>query len=117
MTKRVKVPAEVTLEYWSGKDIPGRKYVNFPVDPEFTAELTLSISDDSEADPRVRVLGGRRPQVNFEGTPRALEAFGKYLIALARVNTANPNLHMHFEDVRDAYGDTAHLIVRRVGTP
>ena len=117
MTKRVKVPTEVTLEYWSGKDVPGRKYVNVPVDPEFTAELTLSISDDGEADPHACVLGGRRPQVNFEGTPRALEEFGKYLIALARLKTADPNPHAHFEDVRDAYGDTAHLIVRRFGAP
>lgn len=114
MTNRVRVPTEVELEYYAGTDVPGKTYVNMPVDPDFTEELTLTIRlDDLDADPRVDVLGGRRPQINLAGTPRALEALGRYLIALARLNTADPDPHEHFEDVRNSDGGTVHLIVRR----
>jgi len=111
---RVRVATELELEYYTGTDIPGKQYVNTPVDPEFTEELTLTIRpDELDGDPRVDVLGGRRPQVNLVGTARALEALGKYLIALARLNTADPDPHEHFEDLRNADGGTVHLIVHR----
>jgi hypothetical protein len=114
MTKRVQVRAEVELEYWTGTDIPGQRYLNMPVDPDFTNELEVAIRfDDLEADPRVRIQGDRRPQVNLVGSPRALEAFGRYLIALARLDSADPDPHEHFEDVRNADGGTVHLIVHR----
>jgi len=118
MTHRLKVAAELELEYYAGTDVPGKRYASMPVDAEFTEELTVSIRvDDPEADPRVDPLGGRRPQVNLVGTPRALEALGKYLIALARLRTVDPDPHEHFEDVRNADGGTVHLIVHRANTP
>jgi hypothetical protein len=114
MTKKhIRVPVEVELVYHGGKDIPGRVYRHTPVDPQFTAELTLTIRFDDVADPRLDPLGGRRPQVDFAGTPRALEAFGTYLIAMARLETTDPSPHTHFEEVQNFDGGTVHLIVRR----
>ncbi|MBX6331320.1 MAG: hypothetical protein IRY91_05675 [Gemmatimonadaceae bacterium] len=115
MSKRVAVPTNVVLEYWQGRDLPGVVYENTPVDPEHTDELTIALRSDEPddtSDPRTPLFLGR-PQVHFAGTPRALEAFGRYLIALARLETADPNPHEHFEDVQNADGGTIHLIVRR----
>jgi hypothetical protein len=39
-----------------GTDIPGKKYVNVLVDPDFIEELTFTIRlDDLDTDPRVDV--------------------------------------------------------------
>jgi len=116
MSDRVAVPTNVVLEYWQGHDIPGHVYENAPVDPEYTDELTIALRSDEPddaIDPRTPLFMGR-PQIHFAGTPRALEAFGTYLIALARLESADPDLHEHFEDVQHADGGTVHLIVHRV---
>jgi len=116
MNKRVHIVAEIPLEYWRGEEKPGVTYRNAEVDPEYTAELVFAIrSDDSDADPREQVMKDR-PQVHVAGTPRALEAFGCYLIALARLETLDPDVHDHFEDVQNDDGGTIHLIVHRVGS-
>lgn len=113
MSERISLPTEIILEYWKGEDVPGRIYSNAPVDPDFTGELTVAVrSDDDDTDPRTPLFSGR-PQVHFAGTPRALEAFGRYLIALARLQTADSDPQEHFEDVQNADGGTTHLIVHR----
>jgi hypothetical protein len=85
------------------------------VDPPFTNELSVDVSpDDSDSlgiPPELTRLG--RLQVQLAGTPRALEALGTYLIALARLQTRDPDVHDHFEDVQYEPGGTTHLIVRR----
>ncbi|MGH7719325.1 MAG: Imm32 family immunity protein [Gemmatimonadaceae bacterium] len=116
MSERVRVTTEIPLDYWSGQDTPGVVYQNAPVDPEHTDELVVAVrSDDSDTDPQERVVTGR-PQIHFAGTPRALEAFGRYLIALARLQTLDPDIHQHFEDVQNDDGGTVHLIVHRVNS-
>ena len=114
MSQRTAVTTAITLEYWVGNDIPGVSYENAPVEPEFVDEITIALRSDDAAivDPRTPLYGGR-PQVHLVGTTRALEAFGKYLIALARLETADPDPHEHFESVRNADGGTVHLIVHR----
>jgi len=115
MSEKVSVTAQIPLEYWRGEDVPGVVYQNVPIEPEHTDELVMAIrSDDGGDDPRERVVDGR-PQVHLAGTPRALEAFGRYLIALARLETLDPDVHEHFEDVQNDDGGTVHLIVHRTG--
>jgi hypothetical protein len=113
MSERVDVPTQVLLQYWRGKDEPGRLYQNAPVEPEFTEELIIALRhDDGEGDPRAPLIDGAA-QVHLSGTPRALESFGRYLIALARLETADPDPHEHFEEVQNADGGNVHLIVHR----
>lgn len=117
MSQRKSITAEIALEYWRGEEVEGQVYRNAPVEPAHTDELTVAIrSDDGTADAREPVVPGR-PQVHLAGTPRALEAFGRYLIALARLETIDPDVHEHFEDVRNDDGGTVHLIVRRLTAP
>lgn len=106
---------ELVLAYHTGIDDPERGvFSTRPVDPEFTNELRLGVyTDDPETIGFPSQLAGERLQVQLAGTPRALEALGTYLIALARLNTSDPDPHEHFEDVRDERGGDVHLIVRR----
>ena len=114
MSERVTIPAAIELEYWQGREIRGSVYRNFPVDPDHTDELIIAVrSDESNDGPRPPAIRDR-PQVHLAGTPRALEAFGRYLIALARLDTHDRDVHEHFEDVQNDDGGTVHLIVRRV---
>jgi hypothetical protein len=114
MSSKRSVTAQIALEYWMQADSPGHATQHVPVDPQYTDELILAVrSDEQDADPRARVVSGR-PQVHLAGPPRALEAFGRYLIALARLDSQDPDVHEHFEDVQNDDGGTAHLIVRRL---
>ena len=108
-------PAEILLSYYAGVDDPERGiYTARPVDPEFTDELRVAVYvDDDETLGFPPELLGKRLQVQRSGSARALEAFGIYLVALARLDSSDPDPHEHFEDVSDERGGTVHLIVRR----
>ena len=113
MSDRISVPIDVTLEYWCGEEASERPNAHTPVDPAFTNELTIAVrSDEDGIDPRYQPFLGRA-QVHLAGTPRSLEEFGRYLIALARLETGEPDPHDHFEDVQNGEGATVHLIVHR----
>lgn len=114
MSDKRQVPIELLLEYWNQGERPGIFYGNAPVHPAHTDELTIAIrcDDDSVEDPRAQIVFCR-PQVHLVGTARSLEEFGRYLIALARLETSDPNPHDHFEDVQSDDGGAVHLIVRR----
>lgn len=112
MNKRKRETVTFELEYWSGPESENR-YTNMPVPPRYTAELVIGVRTNTGGPAQERVIKGR-PQVHFAGSPRALEAFGKYLIALANVRTRDPAPHDHFESVRNDDGGTVHLIVHRM---
>ena len=115
MSERLSIAAALTLEYWSGRDVPDQQYQSMPVEPEHTNELVVALRSDEEddsRDPRAPLFDGR-PQVHLAGSPRALEALGLYLIALARLATEDPDPHEHFEDVQNGDGGTVHLIIHR----
>jgi len=117
MSDKISVAAQISLEYWVGQDVAGVVYENMPVDPVYTNELALAIrSDDGDGDPRRPVTLGR-PQVHLAGTSRALEELGRYLIGLARLQTLDPDVHDHFEDVQNEDGGTVHLVIRLVKPP
>ena len=115
MSERITITAQLPLEYWVGEERAGVVYQNAPVDPEHTDEIVIGLrSDEDGADPQAPLLDGR-PQVHLAGTPRALEALGRYLVSLARLQTLDDEFHEHFEGVQNDDGGTVHLIVRRLG--
>ncbi|WP_331021430.1 Imm32 family immunity protein [Longimicrobium sp.] len=108
------------MRYRVGPDDPERGvYYTFPVEPRFTSELRIgAYLEDVDPDPLPPILKGGVLQIELAGTPRALEALGTYLIALARLETQDPNPHEHIEDVMHEGGGSVHLIIRRErGTP
>lgn len=105
---------ELLLQFYQGEDMPGQGiFYTRPVDPEFTDELEIAVYSDDDSIGVPESLQTLPLQVQMAGTPRALEAFGIYLIALARLETADPDPHEHFDDVRSPHGGM-HLIVRRM---
>jgi hypothetical protein len=113
---KISQPAQIELEYYSGEpnDPDIHSSERWMVPPDFTNELRLAVYPDDDRvfkSSELDKLG--RLQIEISGTPRAYEAFGRYLIALARLETSDDNPHDHFEDVEFAAGGTAHLIVRR----
>ena len=59
-----------------------------PADPTYTSELAIRIEDHPELSAENPAIFPENPsqlQVHLLGTPRALEALGRYLIALAHV--------------------------------
>jgi hypothetical protein len=106
----------VELNYYVGPDDPiNGVFYSRPVDPEFTSELVVGVyTDDDDSTGHPPVLAGLPLQISVAGSARALEAMGKYLLALARINSSDPDLHEHFEDVCDERGGNLHLIVRRL---
>lgn len=114
MSDQIRIPVEIELEYWGSNDGERTTRISMPVAPRHSDELLIALrSDETEDDPR-RPLTQDRPQVHFAGTPRALEEFGRYLIALARLPSNDSDLHEHFEGVQNDEGGTVHLIVRRL---
>lgn len=115
MSDQVTQSAVVELVYSGGKDEPGRSiFRNHPVQPAFTNELLVAVR--SNADPSQHIdldeFGG--VQVHVAGTPRVLEELGRYLIALARLQTADPEPYGSFDDVKYADGGTMRLLPRRL---
>jgi len=120
MSDRSERDETIRLRYRIGPDDPEKGvYYTFPVEPPFTSELRIgAYLEDVDPDPLPPLLKEGRLQIQLAGTPRALEALGTYLIALARLETEDPNPHEHFEDVMHEQGVPVHLIIRRErGTP
>jgi len=102
------------LTYASGQDNPARGiYRNQAIEPDSGSQLLIAIHQLDEAD---QVLPGNphQRQVHIVGTAEGLESLGTYLIALARLKTADPEPHGHLDDVHFADGGTISLIPRRV---
>jgi hypothetical protein len=105
----------VRLRYRVGPDDPKQGiFYTRPYEPEFTSELLVSAYlENAQTDALSELLKTGRLQIELVGTPRALESFGTFLIALARLETEDPKPHEHLEDVQGEHGSTVHLIVRR----
>ena len=114
MSRKVEIKSELRLEYWTGDEEPGGPFRNFPVEPDYTSELVMAVRPDQTEDEIVDSGVPEKLQIHLAGSARALEALGRYLIALARLQTADKDVHEHFEDVNNDDGGTVHLIVRRL---
>lgn len=111
--KTEKLLVEVPLAYRVGRDEPERGiFRNSAVLPDFADELTVNVTripDHLTTDPDLDAT----PQVHLTGSPRALEALGLYLLALARLETADPEPYGMIEGVTDGEGSAIRLIPRR----
>jgi hypothetical protein len=106
---------EISLQYSGGKDEPEKRvFRNFPIDPAFSSELVIAIASDNDpGGVRWDSSSHGRPQVHLAGSARALEELGRYLIALARLETKDPDPSTSLE-VSNADGGTARLLPRRI---
>ena len=106
--------AIIELRYDTGVDLPERGiYRNQAIEPDTGSELLIDVHMLDEADDTLPGNPYQR-QVHLVGTAAGLEALGVYLIALARLKTADPEPHGHFDDVRTSEGGTISLIPRRL---
>ena len=115
MSEHIRVPIQIELEYYHQPSSHPNVVNTWLVDPKFTDELQLAVYEDDDTlgvSTAIKQLG--RLQVELAGSPRALEELGRFLIAMARMETDDPNIHDHFDDVQDADRETAHFIVRRL---
>ncbi len=105
----------VRLAYSAGRDDPARGiFRRMPIDPLFTDELTIAIRSDEAPEARWSGTVGDRPQVHLAGTARALDELGRYLIALARLETEDREPYTSLDDVQLADGGTVRFLPRRI---
>jgi len=115
MSEHVRIPIQIDLEYYRQRSTHVNVVDTWLVDPKYTDELQLAVyaDDDTVGVPdAIKQLG--RLQVDLGGSPRALQELGRFLIAMARMETNDPNVHDHLEDVRYGTNETAHLVLRRL---
>lgn len=114
MTEINTTSVQLELAYYAGEDDPTRGiFSRRPVEPEHTEELRIGVYFDDDTIGVPPELSGRPLQVEFAGSARALEAFGAFLIALARHSTEDPEPHEHFDEIAGEQGAHVHLVVRR----
>ena len=106
---------QLKLLYTGGHDNPERGvFRNQVVEPKHTSELVVAVRSDVDPSATWTTASGERPQIHLAGSARALEELGRYLIALARLETADPEPYGSLEDVRNADGGTVRLLPRRL---
>lgn len=114
-TRSVRVTVELPLDYRTGSDEPERGiFRNSVIPPEHPEELLLAVRSvqSPTSDPYNAKTDGPS-QVHLVGTPRALEELGRYLVALARLDTKDPEPYGWVERIRNADGGSARLVLRR----
>jgi hypothetical protein len=115
-TKKARVTVELQLDYRVGEDEPQRGiYRNSVVPPKFSRELMVAVrrKDVLQSEPYNSATDGP-PQVHIAGSPRALEELGRYLVALARLDTQDPEPYGWMDNVPNADGGTARVVLRRL---
>lgn len=118
MTDSNRETIQLILKY-TGKPRSGG-YGNYPVAPNHMSELALAIRDHPDLATEGENEFPENPtqlQVHIVGTSRALEELGRFLIALARSETKDPEPYGSFDDVRNVDGGTVRLLPRRVDVP
>ena len=118
MGKRKTVDITIGVEYSTGKDEPSRGiFRNQAIQPSIDREIAIAIREHEPEDVPVFIDNPTQKQVHLIGTARGLEQLGAYLIALARLETSDPEPYGSFDDVLDVDGGTIRLLPRRVSTP
>jgi|CZCB01.1.fsa_nt_gi hypothetical protein len=107
---------EIELNYFVGKqDTKNGIFVGGVKNPKYLDELEINIFEDEifneELDSFVK---NGKIQVSLSGSSRSLEELGKYLIALSRYNTEDPDYHDHFDNIKNSEGsEMVNLIVKK----
>lgn len=119
MTPTRSTEVTIRLNYVStGPDDPERQvFRNFVADPTRTEELVVAVRDDEHPEQEVFRRENVRPQIHLAGTAAALEELGRFLVALARLETLDPEPYSSVSDVLNADGGNARLVIRRVRLP
>lgn len=106
---------QLELLYTGGHDDPERGvFRNQVIEPKHTSELVVAVRSDTDPSAAWTAASGVRPQIHLAGSARALEELGRYLVALARLESADPEPYGSLEDVRNADGGTVRLLPRRL---
>ena len=104
----------IRLHYETGRDEPERGiYRNQAIEPNEGGDLLIGYTQCAEPDD-VFPENPYQRQVHLVGTAASLEALGTYLIALARLESAEPEVSGSFDEVRFDAGGTIRLLPRRV---
>ncbi|HYW12801.1 MAG TPA: hypothetical protein VE871_12625 [Longimicrobium sp.] len=115
MNKRKTVEATIILRYSGGDDEPERRvFRNYPLLPDLGSDLMISVNQLNEASEDLE--NPFQLQVHIAGTSRGLEELGTYLIALARLDSSDPEPYGSFDDIPLSGGGTIRLLPRRVPT-
>lgn len=115
MSDMTAVKIELSLKYTGGRDEPQRGvFRNQVVEPKHMSELVMAVRSDVDPAGQWTTSSGERAQIHLAGSARALEELGSYLIALARLETQDPEPYGSLEDVRYADGGTVRLLPRRI---
>ena len=115
-TKKKQVMVHLPLDYRVGRDEPARGiYRNSVEPPNHTAELIVKITPAAETFPSTEDSDlDLRTQVHIVGSSRALEELGRYLVALARLETADPEPYGSLDHIQDGNGGTLRVLPRRM---
>ncbi len=106
-----KIPIEI-VRYEGVEDAATGRFEGGVEEPSFLDELEVQIADDSAYDAATDALSPTgRVQLHLRGSRRAYFELGRYLVALSRHQTADPDPHDHLEAPRNSAGGTLHLIV------
>src|SRR5262249_27399756 len=89
------------------------KHTGYPPPAKRPEELLVAVRDLEPDDAPIFPDNPTQFQVHLAGTAAALDALGKYLIALSRVRNTDPEPYESLNDVRNADGGTIRLLVRR----
>ena len=113
--KKVTKSLDVELVYRVGASDPEAGHFAGGVeDPKHLDELAVWADYDEQFDfDRDAFVPSKDLQVQISGSRRALFEFGRYLIALSQLQTADPDYHDHFDELQLVNGKPAcKLIVR-----
>lgn len=115
MNKGKAVEATIILRYSGGADEPERRvFRNYPLLPDLGSDLMISVTELDEASENLE--NPFQVQVHIVGTSRGLEELGTYLVALARLESNDPEPYGSFDDIPLSGGGTIRLLPRRVPT-
>jgi hypothetical protein len=110
--RRKNVTVEVA--YFVGKEDPKRGiFRGGPQMSPFLNELIIDSSVDEVYDESSDTLKpSGKMQLNLYGTKRAYMALAQYLLSLCELETADPDYHDHWDDIRNSDGkESIHLIM------
>lgn len=104
---------EIQLEYLVGKSNPNKGvYEGGVCEPRYLNELMIDIQNeeifDFEKDAFIEL---ENRIIHFSGSRRAFKELGRYLIALSKYETEDPDYHDHFDEVGSINSESKNKIV------
>ena len=116
MSEIIKEKVILDIEYQKERaDVKSGVFEGGVDEPETLSDVTLWVDELTEFDFDKDDFKRIGDQINLAGTSSALFELGKYLIALSRYKTIDPDFHVHLEDFGVASGeDRCELLIRKL---